>query len=210
MVQSMHHPESPRAVFEAGRRTLILSLGGNTEFREPGFELMEKASRLDKTGINPDLSMIVTAEFLHVPQKDSWYESAVHKLSNYPLSPSDVRSLRVLLKCQTNSKCKLPKEKYRKLFMLAASRNEPQGLTMLAFYEANVMGDYESAKAAFEKAIGKGKRHPSYNLNYASLLVAGGEYKAAELQLNLAEQKDTFNRYRGRIKKLRKQVAKGK
>jgi predicted Zn-dependent protease len=81
---------------------------------------------------------------------------------------------------------------------------------MLAFYEANVMGDYESAKAAFEKAIGKGKRHPSYNLNYASLLVAGGEYKAAELQLNLAEQKDTFNRYRGRIKKLRKQVAKGK
>ena len=204
------HPESPRAVFEAGREQLIRSKYRNPQLRDSGLELIEKAARLDKSGINPNISLMTTAELIEIKQKPWWSKEAARKLLKYPLNPSDIRSLKLLLECQKNGSCKIPHKRALMLFVLAARENDPEGLTLLGFYEANVLERYDYAKDAFHAAILHGGRHPAYFLNYASLLVAGGEYIDAISYLDLAEKHDRYGVYRKRITRVRNKLPEDK
>ena len=206
LMEAEHHPRSPRAVFEAGRKMLILSLRGHPEYRKRGFEYFERAAKLDKTGINPNLSLMVTAEFLGVKQKDWWFREAGRKLQRYPVNASDIRALRTLLDCQQEKTCHIPHHRALQLFVLAAKDNDPEGLTMLGFYEANVLERYSYAKDAFEAAVKHNPGQPTYRLNYASLLVAGGEYESAEEQLRMADSLDRYGRYRDKTNELRAKI----
>ena len=93
----------------------------------------------------------------------------------------------------------MPHDEVLELFRLAAGKGSLQAITLLAFYEANVMGHVEPARRAFEKAVRRSPKEPSYRVNFASFLAAVGDYDHARTELDIARQLDTFQVYKREI-----------
>lgn len=203
ILEAENHPESARAVFEAGRQLLVLSVDGNEDLQELGFSYWQKAAQLDKTGITPELSMIITAENLGIAQDPEWMVSATHKLAEYPLSKTDLRALNEFLKCLESQQCHLQTDKTTRLFKLAAKGNNPQGLTLLGFYTANILKRYTPAEKAFAAAVHRKPNEPAYRVNYARILIAGRAWSKALVQLDHAESIDPFKIHQSAILELR-------
>ena len=173
-------------------------------------DYLQSAAPLDQTGFIDDLSLLTTAQLHGQPVKPIWLENIRKKIQHYPIGGSDISAQRLLLECQQSGRCRLPHDEVLELFRLAAGKGSLQAITLLAFYEANVMGHVEPARRAFEKAVRRSPKDPSYRVNFASFLAAVGDYDHARTELDIARQLDTFQVYKREIEATHARMPEGK
>jgi len=198
LIEAANHPNSAKAQYDAGRQLFLLSADDKNAF-PAGIAYTETAAELDRTGFIADLSLVTITSRRGMPSNPVWLKNVKSKIRQYPLSGSDISALRQLLECQQSKECNIPHDQADEVFRLAAQQGNLQAITLLGFYEANVLGRIEPARAAFKRAVEQSPSDPSYRVNYASFLAAVGEYENASAQLEFARKLDTFQVYKSQI-----------
>jgi tetratricopeptide (TPR) repeat protein len=188
--EARHHPESFRSVFAAGRIHARLAVQGRAESEPRAFELLERARSLDKTGIMSDITLVKLGFLTGKPVATDRYESIIHKLEDFPLSSSDISSLRVLAECAGET-CDIPEATIDAIFQAALHTEHPEILTIYGFYRINKRGDFASGLALFERALELEPRENQYWKNLINLLVVMQRFEDAERELEQYRLADT-------------------
>lgn len=190
--EAMHHPASPRAVFAAGRIHARLALNGVTESEEKAFRFLEQARRLDDYNIMPDVTLILLSSYLGKPVDPGSFVEIRRKLTTYPVTSTDISSLKRLTECFGNG-CDISREVMDGLLTLALSRKRsPQLLTIYGFFRINKLGDFDTGLALFNEVIERYPGEPQHWINLINLLIVMERYEEAERQLDSFRQAGTY------------------
>ena len=180
--EARHHPQSHRAVFVAGRIYARLALQGQPGTEAKAFEYLATASRLDQTGIMPDMTRVKLAFLLDRPVDPAWLDTILQKLSNSPATPSDISSLRDLAECLDET-CKLPAAMADQIFQAASRDGNPHALTVYGYYTINKRGNFDKGLELFTRNVELAPQEPQYWMNLINLLTVMGRFDAAEQRL---------------------------
>ena len=188
--EARHHPESPRAVFSAGRIHARLTLDGHIDSKEQAYAYFEQARHLDKADIMPNVTLIKLSYLLDEPVNPAWFEEMLEKLSRYPISSADISSLQILTDC-TQARCKIAPEKMDALFDIVMEKENAKLVSVYGYYTINNRGNFEKGLTLFEHAVELAPHEPQYRKNLINLLAVMGRLDEAELQLALFKTADT-------------------
>ena len=180
--EARHHPDSHRAVFSAGRIHARLALQGHLDSKEQAYHYLEKARKLDKTGIMSNVTLIKLSYLLDEPLQPAWFEEMLDKLSRYPISAADISSLQVLAAC-TQDICKIDPERMETLFDIVLERKNARLVTAYGYYTINSRDNFDKGLDLFEHAVKLDPSEPQYRKNLINLLIFMRKLDEAEQQL---------------------------
>jgi len=182
--EAIHHPASARAVFSAGRIHARLALNGIADSEPEAFRYLELARKLDKNSIMPDTTLILLSYYLGKPVDPSGFAEIRRKLTEYPVSTSDISSLMMLTECFGNA-CDIPPEVMDGILTLALAKSRnSQLLTIYGFFRINKLGDFESGLKLFREVVEKYPNESQHWVNLINLLIVLERYEDAERQLD--------------------------
>jgi len=181
--EAMHHPGSMRAVFSAGRIHARLALNGLTESEAKAFSYLEQARRLDRSGIMPDTTLIILSYLLDKPVDPARFAEIRRKLIAYPVSTSDISSLRMLTECYGKA-CDIPEDVMEELLTLGIDKlKSPQLMTVYGYFHINKLGDFDTGLKVFREVVARHPRESQHWINLINLLIVMERYEDAERQL---------------------------
>ena len=203
--EALHHPESFRSVFAAGRIHARLALQGHKESETRAFELLERARTLDKAGIMSDITLIKLSFLTGRPVDPVMYERIIHKLANYPLSSSDISSPKELAECAGDT-CDVPEATVDAIFQQALRTEHPEILTIYGFYRINKRGDFSGGLALFEHALEIDPRENQRWVNLINLLTVMQRFEDAERKLEEFRLANTHRNSASEYRTLRQDI----
>ncbi len=180
--EARHHPDSPRAVFSAGRIHARLALNGRQESTAQAFEYLARAAELDRAGIMPEITMIKLSYLLGMPVSQQLFDATYEKLVNYPLSPSDITSLQELADC-TDEPCRVPVETMERIFSAAVESGNARIMSVYGFYTINKRGNFTKGLELFNQVVETSPGEPQYWKNLINLLIVMARFDEAERRL---------------------------
>jgi tetratricopeptide (TPR) repeat protein len=188
--EARHHPESYRAVFAAGRIHGRLAVQGQPGSAEKAYAYLDRAAKLDKVNIMPEVTEIKLSYLLGNPVKDAWFKHILYKLAHYPLTASDITSLQELASC-IGVRCDVPAETMESIFALALKHENPIVLSIYGYYTINKRGNFPKGLALFNRAVERSPLEPQLWINLIKLLVVMQRPDQAEEKLKLFMAADT-------------------
>ncbi len=181
--EARHHPQSPRAMFAAGRIYARLALEGVPGNAEKAFDYLGKASDLDPGEILPDVVTVELRSLLGEPVDEEIISTIKHKLKTYPVSASTITSLATLTEC-LSKKCDVSAHDMEEMYSLALEQNySPKLNTIYGFYRIDKLGDFQTGLEIFRRVLDEKPREPQNWINLVNLLLVMGRYEEAEAQL---------------------------
>jgi tetratricopeptide (TPR) repeat protein len=181
--EARHHPESPRAVFAAGRIHARLAVqGGQPDHEDKAFDYLERAGELDSSGIMPNVTLVKLSYLTGRPVDPIQFDRILDKLSRYPVSSSDIISLQALAEC-AGDQCKIPHEIMDALFDAALKQESVPLLMVYGYYKTTKQGDARTGLKAFSRAVELDPQQSQHWLALVNLLVVMGEFDEAEKRL---------------------------
>ena len=181
--EATHHPDSPRAVFSAGRIHARLAVTGRQESADEAFKYLARAARLDNTGIMPEITMIKLGYLLGRPVSQQLFDDVYEKLSNYPLTPSDITSLQELADC-SSERCQVPFETMERIFGAALESGNSRIVSVYGFYTINKRGNFPRGLELFNQAVESSPGEPQYWKNLINLLIVMARLDEAQQRLD--------------------------
>jgi hypothetical protein len=181
--EARHHPDSPRAVFSAGRIHARLALNGRRESEAEAFNYLARAAELDNVGIMPEITSIKLGYLLDRPVSQELFDATYNKLANYPLSPANINSLQALADC-VGKRCQVPVETMERIFSAALKSANARVVSVYAFYTINTRGNFEKGLKLFNQAVDILPGEPQYWKNLINLLMVMARLDEAEQRLD--------------------------
>ncbi len=147
--EAMHHPQSFRAVYAAGRIHARLALNGRQDSVDEAFKYLEQARNIDDSEIMPSMVMIKVAYLLDRPVRQEWFADILDRLERYPITPSTLNSLFELAGCMS-TKCTFPHETMEEMFRLTLDnpslahngRLRAEAETIYGYYTINIQAKF--------------------------------------------------------------------
>ncbi|MFC4762365.1 hypothetical protein [Dyella koreensis] len=170
-------PHSPRAQYELGRTYIIYShYDPASPFTQLAYEPLERAIALPGSSILPQQALIFMNSHMHLPVKDSWWNSMIDQLKNLRPGVQDESSLAALVQCVREHRCDLPKERMLEALTAAVSHPNPSArlLSTYADYAWNVLNDYPFGLSLTQQAIASNPSEPAYRITEIRMLIATG------------------------------------
>ena len=180
--EARHHPDSPRAVFSAGRIHARLALNGRRESEAEAFHYLARAAKLNSAGIMPEITMVKLGYLLGKPVSQQLFDDMHDKLVNYPLTPSDITSLQELADC-IGERCQVPIDTMERIFSAALKSGNARMLSIYGFYTINKRGNFDKGLELFNQAIEISPSEPQYWKNLINLLIVMARLDEAEQRL---------------------------
>ncbi len=221
--EAIHHPDSVRANYSAGRVYANLALSGHPQFTQQADVYLEKSRKLDKFGIMSDVGLIFFASKLGTPLDPSIVTEMRYKLSHYPISPSTIQSLREFMKfsqpkfakCQQPG-CRIDQRQMASVFEAAMKnpwvrKTRPQYADLVTLYGSFLINQYRNVKEGkhyFEVAVGTVPDSVQYRINLISLLLAMRSYNEARRQLQSLKAINSAGEFPNQIASLWAQLPK--
>jgi tetratricopeptide (TPR) repeat protein len=183
LTEAEHHPQSPRAVFAAGRIYARLALEGIPDTEQKAFDYLDRASQLDKEEIMPDTTIVALKYYLGRPVDEVYFATIKQKLNSAPVQASDIVSLQTLVDC-FGSKCNIPAHELEEMFAIALEKSPSTILqTIYGYYRINKQSDFQTGLQIFRKVVDQNPREPQHWINLVNLLLVMGRIDEAETQL---------------------------
>lgn len=186
-------PDSPRAQYELGRMYIIASgYDPASPYTKLAYSPLEKAAALPDSSILPEQALIFMNARMHLPIKNSWWESMIAKLKEHKPGVQDESSLATLTQCARDHECDLPKGTMMKAFLAALSHPHPSArlLAIYGDYAWNVLNDHALGTRMTEAAVQAQPREPAYHITLTRMLIDQGNRTEAEEQLKELEVLD--------------------
>jgi len=146
-----------------------------------------------------------------IPPSD--FKELQRRLASRPMPPNQVSYLQSLVTCQRQGTCKTPSSQISAIF--AALLSHPRlrtnvradAVTILGIYYAEQLGDAAAAVRLMQEAVALMPRDVSRHLNLAQAQAMVPDERAAAASLREAERLDFLGGQRGRIEKIRADLA---
>jgi len=200
--EARHHPESPRAVFSAGRIHARLALHGHTDSEEKAYAYLTKAAELDKTGIIPNTTLIKFSYLLGKPVNPAWFDATLYKLSKYPIRPDTVTSLGTLADC-IGTECDIPHEIMEAMFNQALPKsNSPELASIYGYYLINKRGEINKGMEMIIRATKLKPQDAQGWINLIEALTVLGRFSEAEQKLATFRATNTHGGNEGDYRRL--------
>jgi len=215
--EALHHPQSFRAVYSAGRIHAKLALNGRPGSEEEAFRYLEQASDVDDSKIMPSTVMIKVAYLLDKPVKQEWFTEVLERLERYPITPTALDSLYELSRC-VGKRCTFPPEIMDEMFRLTFAnpglvkngRLRAEAETIYGYYTINTHENFEQGRRLFFQAVASDPRDPQRRINLIKLLVIMLDFDMAEQQLELFMAADTHAGSEEDFRSLREEIEAGR
>ncbi|MGO4703362.1 hypothetical protein [Dyella sp. 2RAB6] len=203
-------PDSPRAQYELGRTYIIYSnYDPASPFTQMAYAPLERAAALPESSILPEQALIFMNSRMHLPLKESWWETMTSKLKARMPTVQDESSLGALVQCARAEQCDLPKQRMIEAFLAALShpRTGPRTLATYGDYAWNVLNDKSLGLRMATEALKASPNEPAYHITVIRMLIAQGKLDEAQRAIKDLEALNYGGRLDSSIAELRVRVS---
>jgi hypothetical protein len=179
-------PRSPRAQYELGRTYIIFShYDPSSPFTRLAYAPLEKSAALPDSSILPEQALIFMNSRMHLPLKDSWWDSMIAKLKSHKPGVQDESSLGALTQCNRDHQCDLPKQRMMQAYLAALSHPDPSARLLASYgdYAWNVLDDHGLGERMTRQAVASAPGEPAYQITLIRMLAAQDQTLAARAAL---------------------------
>lgn len=202
-------PDSPRAQYELGRTYIIYSnYDPGSPFTRMAYAPLERAATLPGSSILPEQALIFMNSRMHLPLKESWWNTMTGKLKARAPTVQDESSLSALVQCSRTGQCDLPKQQMVDAFLAALSHPRP-GARILASYSDyawSVLDDKSLGLRMAIEALHTNPNEPAYHITVIRMLIAQGRLDDARQAIKSLELLNYGGRLNSSIADLRSRL----
>jgi hypothetical protein len=210
--EANRHPESPRAVYEAGRLLLIASHYEPGRARDNAWKYLGQAAAIPGASSLPEQAMIMLADHQRQGEDGAYWDSMIRKLRDQPTRQEDISALISLTNCYTSGICKFDIANLQHAYEAAISRPHPIARLDGAYadFQRDILHDDAQAEKYLASAVRKSPHESAYRIDLAALYARNGQTEQALEQIDALRRMNIAGRLDGQIAMLGRLAEQGK
>jgi hypothetical protein len=212
VAEANRHPESPRAVYEAGRLLLITSQYEPGKALDEAWKYLRQASAIRGSSALPDQAMIMIADHHQQGADADYWRSMIRKLRDQPTRQEDISALISLTNCYEANICKFDTSWLQRAYEAALSRPHPIARLCGAYadFQRDILHDDMQAEKYLALAVAGEPTEPAYREDLAALYARNGQTERAIEQIDALRRMNLAGRLDGQIAALERLAEQGK
>lgn len=202
-------PDSPRAQYELGRTYIIYSqYDPSSPYTKLAYAPLERAAALPASSILPQQALIFMNSRMHLPLKDSWWDTMIAKLASRQPGVQDESSLSTLVQCARDESCDLPQSRMVAAFNAALSHPHSSSRLLASYsdYAWNVLDDRALGEQLIKRAVDAAPNEPAYRITLVRMLAVNKELHSIEPQMEALQRMNIGGRLNDSIRSLQQQI----
>ncbi|HKZ11182.1 MAG TPA: tetratricopeptide repeat protein [Rhodanobacteraceae bacterium] len=201
VAEANRHPESARAVYEAGRLLLIASNYQPGKTLDESWKYLRKAAAIPGSSALADQAMIMIADHHREGADDTYWDSMVHKLRDQPTRQEDISALISLTSCYKADICKFDVAQLQRAYEAALSRPHPIARLNGAYadFQRDIMHNDKLAEVYLARAVAGDPDESAYRIDLAALYARNGQIEEALQQIDALRHMNLAGRLDGQI-----------
>jgi hypothetical protein len=210
--EANRHPESARAVYEAGRLLLIASNYQPGKTLDESWKYLRKAAAIPGSSALADQAMIMIADHHREGADDAYWDSMVRKLRDQPTRQEDISALISLANCYESGICKFDVAQLQRAYEAALSRPHPIARLNggYADFQRDILHNDQLAEVYLAQAVAGDPGEPAYRVDLAALYARNGQTEKALQQIDALRRMNLAGRLDGQIATLERLAEQGK
>ena len=186
IAEANRHPESPRAVYEAGRLLLIASNYQPGEMLQESRKYLRQAAAIAGSSALADQALIMMADHYHQGADDAYWDSMAHKLRDQPTRQEDISALISLTNCYGAGICKFDVAQLQRAYQAALARPHPIARLNGAYaaFQRDILHNDVLAEVYFARAVAGDPGESAYRIDLAALYARNGQTDKARAQID--------------------------
>jgi hypothetical protein len=212
VTEADRHPESPRAVYEAGRLLLIASNYGPGQAMEGARKYLREAAALPDASALSEQALIMLVDHKQHGDDRAYWESMIRKLREHPTRQEDISALISLTNCYTANICKFDIADLQHAYEAALSRPHPIARLDGAYadFQRDILHDDALAEKYLASAVRKSPSESAYRIDLAALYARNGQTEKAVEQIDALRRMNLAGRIDAQIAVLERLTEQGK
>ncbi|HEY9110788.1 MAG TPA: hypothetical protein VIM92_03330 [Rhodanobacteraceae bacterium] len=212
IAEANRHPESARAVYEAGRLLLIASNYQPGKALDESWKYLRQAAAIPSSSALADQAMIMIADHHHEGADDEYWDSMVRKLRDQPTRQEDISALISLAHCYGAGICRFDVAQLQRAYEAALSRPHPIARLNGAYadFQRDILHNDKLAEVYLERAVAGAPDESAYRIDLAALYARNGQTEKALEQIDALRRMNLAGRLDGQIAKLERLAEQGK
>jgi len=212
VAEANRHPDSARAVYEAGRLLLIASNYQPGKALDESWKYLRQAAAIPGSSALADQAMIMIADHHREGADDAYWDSMVHKLRDQPTRQEDISALISLTSCYKADICKFDVAQLQRAYEAALSRPHPIARLNggYANFQRDILHNDKLAEVYLARAVAGDPGEPAYRVDLAILYARNGQTEQALQQINALRRMNLAGRLDGQIATLERLAEQGR
>lgn len=186
VAEANNHPESVRAVYEAGRQLLIASNYQPGKALDESRKYLRQAATIPGASALPDQALIMLTDHGQPGNDGAFWDSMVRKLRDQPTGQENVSALITLTKCYGAGICKFDVAQLQRAYQAVLSRPQPSPRLNGAYadFQRDILHDDMLAEKYLALAAIGDPSEPAYRVSLAVLYARNGQTEKAQKQID--------------------------
>ncbi|HEX7325135.1 MAG TPA: hypothetical protein VF292_07260 [Rhodanobacteraceae bacterium] len=212
VAEAGRHPESPRAVYEAGRLLLIASDYRKGPMLTASRKYLQQAADIPGSSALPDQALIMIADHDHHGDDARLWQGIIAKLARQPTKQEDISALISLTNCYGAGICKFNPHNLQQAYLATLSRPHPIPRLNGAYadFQRDILHNDVLATKYLARAVKGDPSEPAYRVDLSALYARQGETEKALEQIDALERMNYAGRLTRQIDVLRRLAEQGK
>jgi hypothetical protein len=212
VAEANRHPDSARAVYEAGRLLLIASNYQPGKALEESWKYLRQAAAIPGSSALADQAMIMIADHHREGADDAYWDSMAHKLRDQPIRQEDISALISLTNCYKADICKFDVAQLQRAYEAALSRPHPIARLNGAYadFQRDILHNDKLAEVYLARAVADDPGESAYRVDLAVLYARNGQTEEARKQIDALRHMNLAGRLDGQIATLERLAEQGK
>ena len=212
IAEADRHPESPRAVYEAGRLLLIASNYQAGKAMDDSWKYLREAAAIPGASALPEQAMIMLTDHQQHGDDGAYWKSMIHKLHDQPTRQEDISALVSLTNCYGAGICKFDVAALQRAYEAALSRPHPIARLDGAYadFQRDILHDDMLAEKYLASAVRKAPSESAYRIDLAALYARNGQTEMALEQIDALRRMNYAGRLDQQIAVLEQLAERGK
>jgi hypothetical protein len=212
VAEANRHPDSARAVYEAGRLLLIASNYQPGKALEESWKYLRQAAAIPGSSALADQAMIMIADHHREGADDAYWDSMAHKLRDQPIRQEDISALISLTNCYKADICKFDVAQLQRAYEAALSRPHPIARLNGAYadFQRDILHNDKLAEVYLARAVAGDPGESAYRVDLAVLYARNGQTEKALQQIDALRRMNLAGRLDGQIATLERLAERGR
>jgi hypothetical protein len=212
IAEADRHPESPRAVYEAGRLLLIASNYQPGKALDNAWKYLRQTAAIPGSSALADQAMIMITDHQHQGDDHVFWQSMIQKLRDQPTRQEDISALISLTNCYGANICKFDTSNLQLAYEAALSRPHPIARLNGAYadFQRDILHNDALAIIYLERAVKGDPGESAYRVDLAALYARNGRTEQAVEQIDALRRMNLAGRLDGEIAALDRMAEQGK
>jgi hypothetical protein len=212
VIEADRHPDSPRAVYEAGRQLLIASNYRDGPLLTASWKYLRQAAAIPGSSALADQAMIMIADHERRGDDGAFWNSMTRKLREQPTRQEDISALISLTNCYGAGICRFDVSNLQRAYEGALSRPHPIARLEAAYadFQRDIRHNDALATKYLARAVAHDPGESAYRIDLAVLYARHGHTEKALDQIDALRRMNLAGRLDRQIATLEQLAERGK